>query len=413
VGQVGSEQVWALEAALGAVTEVDSPTRARLLAALGQELVFTGDLDRCRQLSDQALAIARRLGDPATVAAVLASRYHTICGPDTLAERRGNVIELLTAADAIGDPAFRSWALWLAYRAAIESGDVEEADRHLRVNDRLTAELGQPALRWLFCWDRNGRVLLSGDVDGAERLVEEASELGHATGQADAELFSVAQLFQVRFEQGRLEEVESTLAGAVEGTPRMPALRAMQALLLCELGRPAQARTAFDALAGADFADVPVDVYWLRTMTDAATVCAHLGDAARAAVLYHLLAPHANQLVVAIRLVSGCVSHYLGLLATTMDRYDDAEAHFANAEAIHTRIGAPTWAARTRLEWARMLSIRGRAEDTERARALLAQALLSARELALATVERRAVAVLASGEEGQPPPAGRVGGRSA
>jgi hypothetical protein len=58
------------------------------------------------------------------------------------------------------------------------------------------------------------------------------------------------------------------------------------------------------------------------------------------------------------------------------------------------RIGAPTWLARTRLEWARMLlTLRG-AGDMERAQELLRQALTTARELGLGNVERRAMALL-------------------
>jgi len=395
-GLVDADRVGTLEAALAAIGEGDSPTRARLLASIAQELVFSGDVERCRRLSDEALAMARRLGDPAVVAGVLVARYHTICGPDTLPERRGNTTELLALSERIGDPSFKSLGLWLAYRAAVESADIESADRHLQANDRLTADLGQPTLRWAYCWDRDGRVLLAGRVDEAERLVREAFELGRATGQPDAELFFAAQLFQVRFEQGRLEEVQELLTDAAVRTPQMPALRAMRALLACELERPEEARADFEELARADFAAVPFDVYWLRALTDAAAVSAALGDSGRAAVLARLLAPYGDQLVVAIRLVSGSVAHYLGLLAATLRRYDEAEAHFEAAEATHARIGAPTWLARTRLERARLLLGRGEHGDGERARDLLAAVRSTAVELGLRRVERQAAGLLAT-----------------
>lgn len=84
----------------------------------------------------------------------------------------------------------------------------------------------------------------------------------------------------------------------------------------------------------------------------------------------------------------------LGLLATTLGRYDEADAHFATAALAHERIEAPTWLARTRLEWARMLLARCQAGNAERARELLRQALATAPELGLGNVERRAVALL-------------------
>jgi class 3 adenylate cyclase/tetratricopeptide (TPR) repeat protein len=395
-GVVDSDRVEMLDAALTAVGEGDSPTRARLLASIAQELVFSGDADRCRRLSDDGLAMARRLGDPAVVAAVLVARYHTICGPDTLPERRADTAELLTLSERIGDPSLRSRGLWIAYRSAVESADLESADRYLEANDRLTAELGQPTLRWAYCWDRDGRVLLGGRVDEADRLVREAFELGRATGQPDADLFLAAQLFQVRFEQGRLEEVEELLSEAAAQAPGMPALRAMQALLASELERLDDARARFEELAREDFADVPFDVYWLRTLTDAAAVCARLGDTGRAAVLARLLAPYGDQLVVAIRLVSGSVAHYRGMLAATLGRFDEAEFHFEAAEATHIRIGAPTWLARTRLERARLLLRRELPGDGERARELLATVRSTAAELGLRNVERQAAALLAT-----------------
>jgi len=88
------------------------------------------------------------------------------------------------------------------------------------------------------------------------------------------------------------------------------------------------------------------------------------------------------------------VARHLGLLATTLGRYDEADTRFAAAAAIHHRIGAPHWLARTRLEWAHMLVARQQPGDEERARQLLRQALTAARELRLANVERRAVALL-------------------
>jgi hypothetical protein len=108
------------------------------------------------------------------------------------------------------------------------------------------------------------------------------------------------------------------------------------------------------------------------------------------------LEPYADQLVV-ISLaggVTGSVAFYLGLLSTSVGDWQQAEAHFAAAATTHERIGAPTWLARTRLEWARMLLARRGDGDAKRARELLGQAHGTARELGLGNVERRAIALL-------------------
>jgi hypothetical protein len=92
--------------------------------------------------------------------------------------------------------------------------------------------------------------------------------------------------------------------------------------------------------------------------------------------------------------ITGSVAFYLGLLATTVGDWPEAETHFAAAAATHERIGAPFWLARTRLEWARMLLARGEPRDGERAHHLLRQALATARDMGLANIERRAVELL-------------------
>ena len=90
----------------------------------------------------------------------------------------------------------------------------------------------------------------------------------------------------------------------------------------------------------------------------------------------------------------GATAHHLALLATTLGNFEEAEGRFNGAAATHERIGAPHWLARTRLEWARMLLLRGRPGDPERAHELLGQVLTVARERGLANIERRAVKLL-------------------
>jgi hypothetical protein len=98
VGAVDSERVEALELALSA--DKDSPTRARPLAALSQALPYSGDRERRVRLSEQALDMARRLGDTATRAHVLIERFFSISAT-TLRQRLSDSDELLPLAQAL------------------------------------------------------------------------------------------------------------------------------------------------------------------------------------------------------------------------------------------------------------------------------------------------------------------------
>jgi tetratricopeptide (TPR) repeat protein len=221
-------------------------------------------------------------------------------------------------------------------------------------------------------------------------------QLGQASGQPDASIFFVAQHFQIRLEQGRLGEMDASIAEIVARQPGVAAFACLLAVTYTELGRNDEARALFERYAACAFQNIPRNVARLRSLTCMATVAAHLGDLVGAAVLYRLLAPYAEHVDEVAGLGAATVGHYLGILATTLGRFDEAENHFSTASASHARLGAPTWLARTRLEWSRMLLGRRGAGDTERARELLGQALTTARELGLANLERRTVALLGS-----------------
>jgi hypothetical protein len=395
IGGVDGERVRALEAALAAVGRDDSPTRAGLLAILALELTFAPDRHRCRELSDEALAIARRLDDPHTLSRVLLARYIAIMSPDTLRECLANSEELLRVVAAVQDPATMCRAYTLRYRLLMDAGEVTEADRLLDPGDRLAAELGQPALRWSVTYvPRAGRALIAGDLDGAERLAREGRELGRAVGP-DAEWCYATQLSLIRVEQDRLDEAESLVAGALStlaaGQGRVPFLESLLAVVSWGLGRDEAATSILDRLTSDP---PPLDLYWITAVAHWAVAAACLGDVGQCQRLYEMLQPYSERAVSYILFPTPSVAHHLGLLATTLGRFDDAQGHFRSAAEIHVRLASPVYLARTRLEWARMLLARHGPYDAEQARGLLSQAVATARAHGLANTERRAVALL-------------------
>ena len=296
----------------------------------------------------------------------------------------------MASVEHVADPALTAEAHLLRGRAAVEAGDVEEADRCFAIADQLSAGLGQPALRWRVAYVLAARTTLAGRFSDAERLAVESRELGHAAGQADADWVFAAQLWALRVQQGR---VDDAMIALLEGHHAVDVAlsRSMLAVAACELGRDDQARAALGGLAATP---VPLDIYWLVAMTNWAAVAAHLGDATAAQAIEAALQPYAGQAVPFVVTPTPSVAHHLGLLATTLGRYEEADQYFHDALAIHERIGAPHFVARTQLERASMLLRRRGPGDDEQARNLLGQALSTARELGLLNVERRAAALL-------------------
>jgi len=394
VGEIDDERVAALEAALDAVGGDDTPTRARLLAALAAELTYSGIWERRVRLADEALAIARRCGDDATLALVLLHRFFTIYFPDTLDELLANTEELLALAGRLDDPVIRVQGLWLRGRILAAAGDMDEANRHFEAAERLAEEVGQPTLRFLAGLTAAVRTILAGDLEEGERRARAVFELGEATGQPDAYGFLAGQLFLIRAEQDRLGELEEQFAEVVVALPGFPTARTYLARLLCEIDRPEDAVEHYELLAAENFTALPRDLAWIFGVSQCAAVAATLRDEAGARVLFDLLVPYASQIVFMNAGSMGAVVHYLAMLAATFGDYDEADRRFAEAAATHERIGAPTWLARTRLEWARMLLNRAKPGDSDVAYELLQQALATARDRRLLNIERRAVELL-------------------
>jgi DNA-binding CsgD family transcriptional regulator len=126
-------------------------------------------------------------------------------------------------------------------------------------------------------------------------------------------------------------------------------------------------------------------------MTYLTDVCTFLGDVDRAAILYQLLLPYARHTVVVGggAVCYGAAARYLGMLATTMGRWGEAERHFQDALAMNARLGAHPWLAHTQYQYATLLLARHQSGDGEKAAALLDEALATARALGMRALEAR------------------------
>jgi hypothetical protein len=121
-----------------------------------------------------------------------------------------------------------------------------------------------------------------------------------------------------------------------------------------------------------------------------AEVCAHLGDARRAAALYDLLLPFERRNVVTAQCVfDGPAARYLGILAATSRDWDAAERHFELGRTAAVRQHARPFIALVGIDEARMLAARDGPGDTARGLALLAEASEIASDLGMEAIIER------------------------
>lgn len=380
-GTVDSERIAAIEMALDAVGEDEHPDRALLLAKLAAELSFSGEWERRVRLSDEALALARRLRDPRTLSNVLIERFVTIWMPATLDERLANSEENVRLADQLGDPQQQYGAVHWHSVALVQAGKVERAVAAIERERDLARRLGDPTALWIATYDDGNLAAIFGRLDQAEDLANEALQIGTASGQPDALPFFGSQLASIRYDQGRLGELQELLAQVVAENPGIPAFRSVLALAYAESGLGEQARELVAMEMASGFDEIPRDVTWLAGHAIYAHVCAELGEREAAEVLYGRIEPYADQLVYTGISAWGDGAHALGRLDATLGRHDEAAAHLEAARARARRIGAPVWAVRTSCDLAALLLDRAAPGDVERAAELLQSATADARRL--------------------------------
>jgi tetratricopeptide (TPR) repeat protein len=382
-----------LDEALAALGEEESELRVRLLARLAGALRDQPSVEPRSSISREAVAIARRLGDPGTLGYALVSLVTATWGPD-VSELVEVVDEVKRLAEETGDAERMFQWGWLQHIIWMSLGDTlrlaDVAETHRAVAD----ELKQPSQQWYSTVMRSVLVLFRGDFVEAERLAEQALQIGRRAQSWDAGFSYRIMMFALRREQDRLIEVEGLMRRSVEEYAGYRSLRCLVPLLDCELGHESEACAQFDELAGSDFGWLPRDGEWLFNLSILAEVSTRLEDGHRAEALYALLLPYARMNAqVTAEIAIGSVARYLGILAATMERLDDAAGHFEDAIATNERMGARPWLAHTQHDYARTLLARGAAGDGQRATELLADARRTAEELGMTALSKAMAAL--------------------
>ncbi len=381
-----------LERALATLGADDSMLRASVLARLAMALQASPGRERANALSDEAVAMARRVGDPATLAYALHSRHVALFAPRHLEERLAIATEMVRLAEQAGDREQVARGRHFRIVDLLETGDVRTAYREMEAQARLADELKQPLYDWHRGMYRTLRALLEGRFDEGEALANETLMIGQRASSDAMETYGV-QLFAARADQGRLAELLDSVAAFVEQQPDVPGWRAVLVYLHAQEGRLADARRELDTILAGGLDALPDDSVWMPMMAMLAEVCAALDDAPLAAAFYERCLPYTGRTVIVGAGVAcrGAVAGYLGVLAATMGRFVEAALHFESAIELNTRMAARPRLAHTQLAYAKMLLARDEPGDVAQAIGLLGLTLETAQELGMKRVLEEAI----------------------
>jgi hypothetical protein len=345
--------------------------RVRLLSRLASAWRGSNEhLEQADALSEQAVELARRLGDPATLCYALVGRYGATYWPDNADQRLETARELLVVSEEAGDTERMIDALMVLSFTYADLCRMSEARGELDKLTRLARELRQPAQLWIANAVRTSYALLAGEFDRARQLIEIESPAGYPTTPIRDDISAMRMhRFLLAREQGTTAQAEADVRRSAEEFGWYPAHRAALIHVLLDNDRgEGEARAIFSELAANDFAAFSRDNEWIFGISLISEACFRLAEKSAAPTLYGQLAPYAGLHAVAHAEGSaGVVDRYLGLLAMTVGHLAEAERHLDDAVRINEQMGAWPWAAHTRADLAELLRRRGQVGDLERA----------------------------------------------
>jgi DNA-binding CsgD family transcriptional regulator len=401
IGIVDQVEVRLLEEALVALGGADSRLRARVLARLAKALLFSPQVQRRLALSEDAVQMARRLGDPATLAAVLYDHHQAIWGSDkgeVAGERLAAATEVVGLAERIGDHAMALRGRGLRRSDLLELGDLAGFDADLAASEQAAEQLRQLRYRWQLPLAHATRALLAGRFAQAGEQADQGLAIGRRAGDQAAEIYYALVVVTLRFMQGRFGETVELLQDLAARFPAATQLfRTTLAAALAEAGRADQARAEVERLVADDLAAVGRDPAWSWSLALLALACHRLGDTEHARELHGRLEPYADRHIASGRitvLFLGPAAYFLGLLDLTLGRPERAIHHFSHAAALAAKIEARPTAAMSREGQAMALLALGRPGDRPQAQVLLAEVAATAQQLGIHGLGERAGARL-------------------
>ena len=344
VGLFDEHQITLLEDALAALGDAATPLRARVLGRLSVALSLVAPDRRRRELSEEAVEMARRLPDRRALASALASHCDALGGPAHSEWRRRAAEEVVELAETERDTVTALLGRRLRLVAKLELGDIAGVDTEIEAFARKAEDLRQPLYLWYVPLWRGMRAMMQGRLDDAERYLDHALAIGKRASSVNAVILTDSQRIQLALERDQPCDAEALLRGDIEqGLSLGPTAQAALASVLARQGRRHEAGAIVDQLTMGGFDGLPAeDGQWLNGMCRLADAAVELDAGDAAALLYGRLAPYADRFVVdgIGAACLGSVHGYLARLAGMSGRDEVRAAHFEAAVAAYRRTGS-------------------------------------------------------------------------
>lgn len=394
IGSIDAERVALVEQALEAVGPDRTPTRARLLALLASEAAFGGDPVGSRRRAAEAVALAREVADPPTLAAVLTQVLGPSYDPDDLEGWARDLAEAAALADAIGDPAMIAMTRLFWSAADLARGDIPAA--RIRSEQMLAAaNAASPALQWAAQAQAVRFVVAEQSPAAAAAANDACLALGEAAGEPDCVAWwaSVGAAISV-VRDYRISGLAEVAADYADRFPGALSWRATVALALAERG---DCEAALEVVHRYDLTPSVLmeEAFPYSGPTVLGRVAFRCDDAELAEQTYRALLPHRGRWAHYYTALRGPVSGSLGVCALVLGRADEAVELLEDAVEQVRQAQLGTLLVPCELDLATVLQRRGAGGDRERVQRLCRDVLVRAEQLGCPGAADEARALLA------------------
>lgn len=329
-GEVDDVVGAALRRCLEALPDADSDLRCRVMLALAGELYYGVSPKERDTLGEEAVAMARRLGDPALLLHACLNAFVSMWRPATAALRADLADEAIGLAEALGDDRALTYAQTLRAVVAIQLGEIELMET-LAAVARRRAE-AQRNLYALVVLDTLEVSWLSmrGEFERASEAAAHLQATGDKMGLAQQDDAVAGAVLSIQLWRGEYDGLLDMLRAMREGNV-LPLDAGLLALLV-RAGRLEEAR----ALRAEVDIDLGGDTWFsLLPWALGAESALALGDRDLAVTTYRLLAPHAGEMACAgSGSAFGPVDAFLAMAAATTGEADLAARHAEDALAL-------------------------------------------------------------------------------
>lgn len=338
-------QIELLEEALAALDPRPSRLRAWVLSRLSVALSFMDGETRRLALSEEAIAMAREVGDDVALGHAFAGHCDAIPGPDHCEARLAEATEMVRLARAGGDRPLELLGRRLRMVALLEVGEIDEVDVEIESFAQVADQIRQPLYRWYVPLWRGMRDLMRRETDAAAQQCALAAEIGALAHSDNARVLTFTQWWVRQRYEGRFADAAQATAQLFipePGAPRMtPAGWPYPAVAAALLGERDRARALLEQWLAAGLERRVRDSEWLPDSAQLAEVAVLAGCCEVAELLYEQLGPYAHLFCVEGigGALTGSVAWYLALLARFLGRADEAAMYEERARAGHRQIG--------------------------------------------------------------------------